>query len=86
MCANPVCISNNVAHTHDTAQCHYYSSKGKSGKGKGKGQRASIQGKGHQKGTEGLEHQPGTKGKSSKGIKGKTSPVKGFKGGKGVKG
>jgi hypothetical protein len=29
MCANPVCISNNVAYTHDTAQCHYYSSKGK---------------------------------------------------------
>ncbi len=37
-CANPVCISNHVAHTHDTAQCHYYSPKGKGTKGKVKGQ------------------------------------------------
>jgi hypothetical protein len=41
-CANPVCISNHVSHTHDTAQCHYYSPKGKGTKGKVKGQRQMI--------------------------------------------
>ncbi len=42
MCINPGCISNNVAHTHDTAQCHYYNSKGKGGKGKDKGNRTAL--------------------------------------------
>ena len=46
MCANPTCVSNNVAHTHDTAQCHYYNAKGKGGKGKDKGHRITGDAKG----------------------------------------
>ena len=77
MCANPTCISNHVAHTHDTANCHYYNAKGKGIKGKDKGQRHIFDGKG--------KH-PNGKGKGMKGKKGKGPPSKGSKGGKGVKG
>jgi hypothetical protein len=77
MCANPTCISNHVAHTHDTANCHYYNAKGKGIKGKDKGQRHIFDGKG--------KH-PNGKGKGMKGKKGKGLPSKGLKGGKGVKG
>jgi hypothetical protein len=77
MCANPVCISNHVAHTHDTAQCHYYNAKGKGGKSKDKGHNHRIDGKGKS---------PDGKGKSLKGKKGKAHSPKSAKGGKGVKG
>ena len=77
MCANPTCVSNNVAHTHDTAQCHYYNAKGKGGKGKDKGHRITGDAKG--KGSEG-------KGKGGKGKKGKGVSPNGNKGGKGFKG
>ena len=77
MCANPVCISNHVAHTHDTAQCHYYNAKGKGGKGKDKGYNHRNDGKGKS---------PESKGKGLKGKKGKAHSPKGAKGGKGVKG
>ena len=77
MCANPVCVSNNVAHTHDTAQCHYYNAKGKGGKGKDKGQRTAWDAKG--KGS-------GLKGKGLKGQKGKGVSTISHKGGKGFKG
>jgi hypothetical protein len=83
MCANPVCISNHVAHTHDTAQCHYYSPKGKGIKGKDKGQRHITKGKGQR---HSLAFHSDGKGKGSKGKKGKNSAPKGFKGGKGTKG
>ncbi len=77
MCANPVCISNHVAHTHDTAQCHYYNAKGKGGKDKDKGHRVDgkgkpTDGKGKGKGTKGIVQSPkGAKG--GKGVKGKTA-------------
>jgi hypothetical protein len=77
MCANPVCISNNVAHTHDTAQCHYYNAKGKGVKGKVKGNRTALDSKG--KGSE-------SKGKGMKGKKGKGLSTSSYKGGKGFKG
>jgi hypothetical protein len=77
MCANPVCISNHVAHTHDTAQCHYYNAKGKGTKGKDKGYNIRFDGKGK-------PHDG--KGKGLKGKKGKIQSPKGTKGGKGVKG
>ena len=77
MCANPVCISNHVAHTHDTAQCHYYNAKGKGTKGKDKGYNPRFDGKGK-------PHDG--KGKGLKGKKGKIQSPKGAKGGKGVKG
>ena len=77
MCANPVCISNHVAHTHDTAQCHYYNAKGKGTKGKDKGHNPRFDGKGK-------PHDG--KGKGLKGKKGKIQSPKGAKGGKGVKG
>jgi hypothetical protein len=68
-CANPVCISNHVSHTHDTAQCHYYSPKGKGIKGKIKGQRQMVKGKGQRPSP--TFHVDG-KGKGSKGKKGKS--------------
>ncbi len=71
------CVSNNVAHTHDTAQCHYYNANGKGGKGKVKGHRTTWDAKG--KGSEG-------KGKEIKGKKGKGAFTNGNKGGKGSKG
>ena len=77
MCTNPTCVSNNVAHTHDTAQCHYYNAKGKGGKGKDKGHRIAGDAKG--KVYEG-------KGKAGKGKGGKGASPKGNKGGKGFKG
>ena len=77
MCANPVCISNHVAHTHDTAQCHYYNAKGKGGKSKDKGHNHRFDGKGKS---------PDGKGKGLKGMKGKAHSPKCAKGGKGVKG
>ena len=77
MCANPVCISNHVAHTHDTAQCHYYNAKGKGTKGKDKGHNYRLDGKGK-------PHDG--KGKGLKGKKGKGQSSQGSKGGKGVKG
>ena len=77
MCANPVCISNHVAHTHDTAQCHYYNAQGKGTKGKDKGYNPRFDGKGK-------PHDG--KGKGLKGKKGKIQSPKGAKGGKGVKG
>ena len=77
MCANPVCISNHVAHTHDTAQCHYYNAKGKGTKGKDKGHNPRFDGKGK-------PHDG--KGKGLKGKKGKIQSPKRAKGGKGVKG
>ena len=77
MCANPVCISNHVAHTHDTAQCHYYNAKGKGTKGKDKGYNPRLDGKGN-------SHDG--KGKGLKGKKGKIQSPKGAKGGRGVKG
>ncbi len=77
MCANPVCISNHVAHTHDTAQCHCYNAKGKGTKGKEKG---------HNHRSDGKEKLPDGKGKRIKGKKGKGQSPKGAKGGKGVKG
>jgi hypothetical protein len=82
-CANPVCISNHVAHTHDTAQCHYYSPKGKGTKGKVKGQRQIVKGKGQHPS---LAFHVDGKGKGSKGKKGKIISSKGLKGGKGTKG
>jgi hypothetical protein len=82
-CANPVCISNHVAHTHDTAQCHYYSPKGKGIKGKIKGQRQMVKGKGQHPS---LAFHVDGKGKGSKGKKGKIVSSKGLKGGKGTKG
>ncbi len=66
-----------MAHTHDTAHCHYYNAKGKGIKGKDKDQRHIFDGKG--------KH-PDGKGKGVKGKKGKGPPFKGLKGGKGVKG
>jgi hypothetical protein len=66
-----------VAHTHDTAQCHYYNAKGKGGKSKDKGHNHRIDGKGKS---------PDGKGKSLKGKKGKAHSPKSAKGGKGVKG
>jgi hypothetical protein len=77
MCANSVCVFNNVAHTHDTAQCHYYNAKDKGGKGKDKGHRAAWDAKG--KGSE-------VKGKGLKGQKGKSVSTISHKGSKGFKG
>ena len=77
MCANPTCISNHVAHTHDTAQCRYYNAKGKGGKGKDKS---------HNHRTDGKGKSPDNKGKGLKGKYGKAHSSKGAKGGKGVKG
>ncbi len=74
---NPVCISNHVVHTHDTAQFHYYNAKGKGTKGKDKDLNRRFDGKGK-------PHDG--KGKGLKGKKGKGQSPKGAKGGKGVKG
>jgi hypothetical protein len=82
-CAKPVCISNHVSHTHDTAQCHYYSPKGKGTKGKVTGQRQMAKGKGERPS---LTFHVDGKGKGSKGKKGTNISSKGLRGAKGTKG